>query len=194
MNYILSVLLLALSVNSMYAQEVINVYGLGGPHATLIESGELFKEQTGITVNITFGSQVTRQDEALKNADILYSASDNQIVAFLKTHRKNFTQENVSLLYLHKSIILVQKGNPVFNYEWCKNCLNDGAGVSQTSSTGVWEDIVGRLNNVLKIWQNFENKLLHLFPTVVWEEQNSQIHKILLMFGLLGKIRLFLMI
>lgn len=74
MNYILSVLLLALSVN------------------------------------ITFGPQATWQDKALKNADILYSASDNQMVAFLQTHSKNFQQETVSPLYLHKSIILVQKG------------------------------------------------------------------------------------
>lgn len=108
MNYILSVLLLALSVSSMHAQEVINVYGSGGPHVALIEAAELFKEQTGITVNITFGPQATWQDKALKNADILYSASDNQMVAFLQTHSKNFKQENISPLYLHKSIILVQ--------------------------------------------------------------------------------------
>lgn len=43
MNYILSVLLLALSVSSMHAQEVINVYGSGGPHVALIEAAELFQ-------------------------------------------------------------------------------------------------------------------------------------------------------
>lgn len=170
MNYILSVLLLALSVSNMHTQEVINVYGPGGPHVALIEAAELFKEQTGVTVNINFGPQATWQDKALKNADILYSASDNQMVAFLQTHNKNFKQENVTPLYLHKSIILVQKGNPKkikgirsLISSGARIVVNDGAGVSQTSGTGVWEDIVGRLNNIEDI-AKFRKQIVAFVP------------------------------
>lgn len=154
MKHILIIFLFILSINGLHAQAVINLYGPGGPHVALKEAAELYKAQTGVTVNINFGPQATWQDNALKNADILYSASDNQMVAFLQTH-KNFSQENVIPLYLHKSIILVQKGNPLkikgirsLITSGAKIIVNDGAGISQTSGTGVWEDIVGRLNDV----------------------------------------------
>lgn len=93
----------------------------------------------------------------MKNADILYSASDNQADTQQKISNKKMLIRYIFInqLFWYKKEIhsLISSG--------AKIVVNDDAGFSQTSGTGVWEDIVGLLNNI-EIWQSFENKLLHL--------------------------------
>ncbi|MGL4722012.1 MAG: substrate-binding domain-containing protein [Desulfovibrionaceae bacterium] len=142
----------------------INIYGPGGPHVPLIEAANMYTEKTGIKVNVIFGPQARWQKEALQKADILFSASDNQMVAFLQSHSARFKQENVRPLYLHKAIILVKEGNlkkikgmQSLVQPGLKIVVNDGAGISNTSGTGVWEDIVGRMKDIEKMQQIRKN-------------------------------------
>lgn len=44
-----------------------------------------------------------------------------------------------------------------------KIVVNDGAGVSQTSGTGVWEDIIGRLNNIEDM-AKFRKQIVEFVP------------------------------
>ncbi|MGL4367890.1 MAG: substrate-binding domain-containing protein [Brevinemataceae bacterium] len=149
----LSLFFLLFITSNTYTQS-INLYGPGGPHIALSEVAESFKKDTGILVNVNFGPEAKWSQQALKNADILFSASDNQMTAFLQTY-KNFSQAHVHPIYLHDALIIVQKGNPK-KITGIKSLLksgyniivNDGSGISQTSGTGVWEDILGRTKNI----------------------------------------------
>lgn len=156
-QYILRGLLMicVLFSTSLAHTQTVTLYGPGGPHVGLTQVAKAFTKKTGIDVNIVFGPQAKWDAEVLQKADIIYSASDNQMVAFLERYKTKFVNKNTEDIYLHRAIILVQKGNPK-NIKGIRSLLkpsmnivvNDGAGISQTSGTGVWEDIVGKLRNV----------------------------------------------
>lgn len=152
---IIIVVALLFLFNTTANANTVSLYGPGGPHVALLQVAEAFKKETGIIVNIVFGPQAKWDAEVLEKADILFSASDNQMVAFLERYSSKFSNINTHPLYLHRAIILVQKGNPK-KITGIRSLLkpsmniivNDGAGISQTSGTGVWEDAVGRLRNI----------------------------------------------
>lgn len=160
-----------LSFTLLSQEEVINIYGPGGPHTALIEAAKLYKMETGVTVNVIYGPQAKWWKEGMKKADIMFSASDNQITAFIEANNKNFSQMNVVPLYLHDSIILVKKGNPkkikgiqsLIDMDNVRIVVNDGAGVSQTSGTGVWEDIIGRYYSI-DAFTKFRKKIVAFVP------------------------------
>lgn len=133
----------------------INLYGPGGPHTALQEAAALYTQKTGVTVTVHYGPQAKWNDEARKNAGILFGASEQSALAIARDHRENFSEKDIEPLYLRKSILLVKKGNPK-NIQSIEDLtrpgigiiVNDGGGTSNTSGTGVWEDIAGRKGNV----------------------------------------------
>ena len=170
-SILLGFFLFLLLFSSSFAQaNTVTLYGPGGPHVALIRAAEVFTKETGIKVNVIFGPQAKWDSEVIEKGDILYSASDNQMVAFLERYKKKFTRANTKALYLHKAIILVQQGNPK-NITGIRSLLkpsfnivvNDGAGVSQTSGTGVWEDIVGKLRNIQE-YNQFRKNIAFFAP------------------------------
>lgn len=152
MKKTLATLLLTLS-SAAFAD--INLYGPGGPHTALQEAATLYTHKTGVPVKVHFGPQAKWNDEAKKNADILYGASEQSALAIVRDHQDNFSEKDIEPLYLRKSILLVKKGNPK-NIRGVEDLtkpgigiiVNDGGGTSNTSGTGVWEDIAGRKGNI----------------------------------------------
>ncbi|BEJ85138.1 hypothetical protein B10525_02710 [Campylobacter jejuni] len=73
-------------------------------------------------------------------------------------------------LYFREAIILTQKGNPL-KIKGLKDLANkkvrivvpEGAGKSNTSGTGVWEDMIGRTQDIKTI-QNFRNNIVTFVP------------------------------
>lgn len=73
-------------------------------------------------------------------------------------------------LYFREAIILTQKGNPL-KIKGLKDLANkkvrivvpEGARKSNTSGTGVWEDIIGRTQDIKTI-QNFRNNIVAFVP------------------------------
>ncbi len=73
-------------------------------------------------------------------------------------------------LYFREAIILTQKGNPL-KIKGLKDLANkkvrivvpEGAGKSNTSGTGVWEDMIGRTQDIKTI-QNFRNNIVAFVP------------------------------
>ncbi|EAA9055345.1 accessory colonization factor AcfC [Salmonella enterica] len=145
----------ALIFLSSAAYADINLYGPGGPHTALLDAARLYSEKTGITVNVHYGPQAKWNEEARKNADILFGASEQSALAIVRDHKDRFSEKDIQPLYLRKSILIVKKGNPE-NIRGIEDLtrpgigiiVNDGGGVSNTSGTGVWEDIAGRTGNI----------------------------------------------
>ncbi len=161
-------LLCLLGMQISYAQ--VFLYGPGGPHTALKAAAESFTEKTGIAVNVTAGPQATWEQEARTKASIIFGASDQSMVAILRTHAARFDVNQVMPLYLRDAILLVRKGNPKnfknladFINKDGKVIVNDGAGASNTSGTGVWEDILGRMGDVEKI-QRFRKNIVAFTP------------------------------
>ena len=76
------------------------------------------------------------------------------MTAFLETY-EGFASSDVEPLYIRRAVIAVQKGNPK-NIQRFDDLLapgmrvvvTEGAGVYNTSGTGVWEDVAGRLGKL----------------------------------------------
>lgn len=133
---------------------IVYLYGPGGPHTALIRAGEAFTKKTGTTVRIVFGPESKWTEDAQRNADIIWGASEQSMTAFLQTY-KEFDSDDVEPIYLRRAVIAVQKGNPkrIKTFEdliqpGMRIVVTEGAGVYNTSGTGVWEDIAGRLGSL----------------------------------------------
>lgn len=158
-------LLVMLSSTAAYAD--INLYGPGGPHTALQEAASLYTQKTGVKVNVHYGPQAKWNEQAHKDADILFGASEQSALAIARDHQTNFNEKDIQPLYLRPSILLVKKGNPK-NIRGIEDLtrpgvgiiVNDGGGTSNTSGTGVWEDIAGRKGNLETVSQIRRNILL----------------------------------
>ncbi|MBK1991429.1 extracellular solute-binding protein [Campylobacter sp. 2018MI35] len=157
---------LALSV----ANADINLYGPGGPHTALKDVGAKYTEKTGVKVNVNFGPQATWFEKAKNDADILFGASDQSALAIASDFGEEFNIKNIKPLYFREAIILTQKGNPL-NIKGLKDLAKkevrivvpEGAGKSNTSGTGVWEDMIGRTKNI-KMIQDFRKNIVAFVP------------------------------
>ncbi|EHM5975261.1 substrate-binding domain-containing protein [Escherichia coli] len=146
----------------------INLYGPGGPHTALLDAARLYTKKTGVTVNVHYGPQKKWNEDARKNADILFGASEQSALAIIRDHKDRFSEKDIQPLYLRKSILLVKKGNPK-NIQSIDDLtragigiiVNDGGGTSNTSGTGVWEDIAGRKGNIETVAAIRKNIILY---------------------------------
>ncbi|MBK1971890.1 extracellular solute-binding protein [Campylobacter sp. TTU_617] len=157
---------LALSV----ANADINLYGPGGPHTALKDVGAKYTEKTGIKVNVNFGPQATWLEKAKNDADILFGASDQSALAIASDFDKEFNIKDIKPLYFREAIILTQKGNPLhikglkdLAKKEVRIVVPEGAGKSNTSGTGVWEDMIGRTKNI-KMIQDFRKNIVAFVP------------------------------
>ncbi|WP_347260409.1 extracellular solute-binding protein [Rudaea sp.] len=133
---------------------VVRLYGAGGPDTAFRKVAEAFQKKTGIQVVITSGPESTWTRKAQANADILWGTAEQDITAFLETY-KDFSSSEVMPIYMRPAIIAVQKGNPKgirgfddLLKDGIKIVVTEGAGVANTSGTGVWEDVAGRLGRL----------------------------------------------
>jgi len=133
---------------------VVRLYGAGGPHTAFRKVADAWKEKTGKTVEITAGPERTWSAKAQADADILWGTSEQSMTAFLETY-KTFSSGQVEPIYIRPTIIAVKKGNPkaIAGFadllkDGVKIVVTEGAGVANTSGTGTWEDVAGRLGNL----------------------------------------------
>ncbi|MCW1361054.1 AcfC family glycoprotein adhesin PEB3 [Campylobacter sp. US33a] len=148
----------------------INLYGPGGPHTALKDVANKYAEKTGVKVNVNFGPQATWMEKAKENADILFGASDQSALAIASDFGEDFNASKIKPLYFREAIILTQKGNPL-KIKGLKDLANkkvrivvpEGSGKSNTSGTGVWEDMIGRTGDIKTI-QNFRSNIVAFAP------------------------------
>lgn len=133
---------------------VVRLYGAGGPDTAFRKVATAYQKNTGVQVVITAGPEPTWTKNAQANADILWGTAEQDITAFLETY-KTFSSRDVMPIYIRPAIIAVQKGNPkgIRGFDdllknGMKIVVTEGSGVANTSGTGVWEDVAGRLGSL----------------------------------------------
>ena len=165
---LLPTILLCMSVCSSYAQ--VNMYGPGGPHTALLEVAKAYKTKTDKEVIVNFGPQGTWNEKAKIDADILFGASDQSALAIANAHKDRFDIFAIEPMFLRRAIMLVRKGNPKsiqglkdLTQEGIGIIAPDGMGVSNTSGTGAWEDMIGRTKDVAKV-KAFRKNIISFNP------------------------------
>ncbi|WP_336949007.1 extracellular solute-binding protein [Acinetobacter junii] len=148
---------------------VIKVYGAGGPHHLFKKIAENYSKKTGKKVEIQFGPEATWSTKAQADADIIWGTSEQSMTGFLKNY-KSFNSKDVVPIYIRPAIIAVKKGNPKkiksiddLLKKNIKIIVTEGGGISNTSGSGLWEDIVGRtgsLNDII----NFRKNIISFQP------------------------------
>ena len=133
---------------------IVRLYGAGGPHTAFQKVADAWMAETGKKVEITAGPEKTWSAKAQADADIIWGTSEQSMTAFLETYR-SFKSEQVDPVYIRPAIIAVKKGNPKgikgfddLLADGVRIVVTEGAGVANTSGTGVWEDVAGRLGKL----------------------------------------------
>ncbi|MGF6851221.1 extracellular solute-binding protein [Paraburkholderia sp. CI3] len=129
---------------------VVRLYGAGGPDTAFRKVAAAFTTETGIKVEVTGGPEPTWSKKAQADADILWGTAEEDMTALLETYN-NFSWDDVTPIYIRPAIVAVKKGNPkgIHRFEdllkdGMRIVVTEGAGVANTSGTGVWEDVAGR--------------------------------------------------
>ncbi|WP_373056686.1 extracellular solute-binding protein [Zunongwangia sp. H14] len=133
---------------------IVKIYGAGGPQTAIIPVAKLYEEKTGTKVEVNFGPESKWTENAQKDADILWGTAEQGLTAFLETYTE-FKSKDAEPIYLRPAAIAVKPGNPK-NIHSIEDLFKpgigivvvEGAGVYNTSGTGVWEDVVGRMGRL----------------------------------------------
>lgn len=130
---------------------VIRVFGPGGPHSAFIKAAEAFEAKSDVKVEVVFGPESKWTKDAQAGADMIFGSSEQSMTAFLETYRF-VDSRDVEPLFIRRSVIVVPKGNPkaITGFDdllqpGMRIVVTEGKGVYNTSGTGLWEDIAGRL-------------------------------------------------
>ena len=133
---------------------VVRLYGAGGPDTAFKKVAEVFTKETGISVEITAGPEPTWTKKAQADADILWGTAEEDMTALLETY-KDFSWDDVTPIYIRPTVIAVKKGNPkgIRDFDDLLKdgvhiVVTEGAGVANTSGTGTWKDVAGRLGRL----------------------------------------------
>ncbi|MEM7709172.1 MAG: substrate-binding domain-containing protein [Pseudomonadota bacterium] len=133
---------------------VVRLYGAGGPHTAFRKVADTWSERTGTEVEVVAGPESDWTADAQARADILWGTSEQSMTAFLLTYTA-FDPAKVEPIYLRPAVIAVAAGNPLgiggfddLLADGVRVVVTEGAGVYNTSGTGVWEDVAGRLGRL----------------------------------------------
>ncbi|RNC66707.1 MAG: extracellular solute-binding protein [Desulfuromonadales bacterium] len=153
-------LLTALGVPSAIAQQAASVdkpgitlkaYGPGGPSPAMREAAKVFAAKKGNMVEITAGPTPTWKDQAMKDADLIFSGSEYMMTDFVRKDLPGLIDTStIQTLYLRPSAILVRPGNPK-GIKTIKDLAKQGIKilvVEGAGQVGMWEDVAGRTGNV----------------------------------------------
>jgi len=133
------------------AAVVLRAYGPGGPAPAMREAAKAFGERKGIEVAVTAGPTPSWKDQALKDADVIFSGSEYMMTDFVQKDLPGLIDAStIRTLYLRPSAILVRPGNPK-GIRGVKDLARDGVRilvVQGAGQIGMWEDVAGRTGNV----------------------------------------------
>jgi accessory colonization factor AcfC len=159
-SIIVSTCLAILLQQSARAQETISTdktvvalraYGPGGPAPAMREASKVFGEKKGIKVEIKAGPTPTWKDQAMKDADLIFSGSEYMMADFVQKDLPGLIDAaSIRTLYLRPSAILVRPGNPQ-GIKGIKDLAKPGLRilvVQGAGQVGMWEDVAGRTGDV----------------------------------------------
>lgn len=126
------------------------VYGPGGPAPAMKQVAQAFEKETGIHVEVTAGPTPQWAEAAKKDADIIFSGSENMMTDFVRTFVDRIDTATIRPLYIRPSTILVRPGNPKSIggiRDLAKGSFRIMV-VGGAGQVGMWEDVVGRTGNL----------------------------------------------
>jgi accessory colonization factor AcfC len=115
------------------------------------EAATAFGGKRGLTIEITAGPTSKWKEEAMKDADLIFSGSESMMTDFVRRELPGLIDRaTIRTLYLRPSAILVRPGNPKklkgvrdLAQPGLKILVVEGAG-----QVGMWEDVAGRTGEV----------------------------------------------
>jgi accessory colonization factor AcfC len=150
-------ILLATSVGSQDSAQAQNpglslrAYGPGGPAPAMREAAKVFGAKKNITVIINAGPTPTWKDQAMKDADLIFSGSEYMMADFVRSNLPGLVDTStIRTLYLRPSAILVRPGNPK-QIRGVKDLTRPGIKilvVEGAGQIGMWEDVAGRTGDI----------------------------------------------
>ena len=130
---------------------VLHVYGPGGPAPAMREAAQAFGKKKKITVEVTAGPTASWKEQALQDADLIFSGAEHMMTDFVQKDLPGVIDpSSIRTLYLRPSAILVRPGNPK-NIQGVKDLAKPGLRilvVQGAGQVGMWEDVAGRTGNV----------------------------------------------
>lgn len=130
---------------------VLRAYGPGGPAPAMREAAKVFGEKKGIKVEIAAGPTPSWKDQAMKDADLIFSGSEYMMTDFVQKDLPGLIDTStIRTLYLRPSAVLVRPGNPK-GIKGIKDLAQKGVRilvVQGAGQVGMWEDVAGRTGNV----------------------------------------------
>ena len=145
---LLPLTLLGLLSWAVNAQE-LHIYGPGGPAPAMKGAAALFERKHDVVVKVTAGPAAQWKQQAMSNADVIFSGSENMMSDFV-TQFPDIDPATVRPLYLRPSAILVRPGNPK-KIQGVEDLGRTGLRVMVVhgaGQTGLWEDVAGRLGDI----------------------------------------------
>lgn len=181
---------------SQFAQEtkpVLKIYGTEGPGPAIKEAAEAFASANSVKVEVTATPIEKWKSQALKDADVIYSSSENVMDSYNDT-LGIIDDKSITTFFLRPAALLVRRGNPK-KIKGIKDFLHRDLKVIIVNGQGqvaMWEDIVGRLKDTaalndfrkriafvarttteaLQYWKNHEEvEAWLIFPTWAQNEE-----------------------
>ena len=130
---------------SLAQEQVINLYGSGGPLAPMKECAEAFSKKGDVTVNVIAGPTRNWIDLAKQDADIIFGGAEYQLTDFTQQYPGILDESTRTSLYTRTAGILVRKGNPR-KIMTLSDLTRDGIkliDVNGAGQVGLWEDLAG---------------------------------------------------
>ena len=143
------------------ADEIINVYGPGGPAPAIQEASKAFASANNVTVNVMAGPTPQWIEKARQDADVVFSGAENMMSDFARALPGAFDLRDAEPLYLRPVAILVRPGNPK-GIRGFRDLVAPGIrilAVAGSGQTGLWEDVAGRTGDI-KMVRAFRKNLL----------------------------------
>ena len=145
----------------LWAKDVINVYGPGGPAPAMQEAAKAFGATHQITVNVVAGPTSQWLEKAKLDADVIFSGAENMFNEFAKALPGAFDLKDAYPLYLRPVAILVRPGNPK-RIRGFRDLLAPNVKVltvAGAGQTGLWEDVAGRTGDIAMV-RAFRNNMV----------------------------------
>ncbi|QUW23860.1 substrate-binding domain-containing protein [Sporosarcina sp. Marseille-Q4063] len=143
-------------VKSKKDNNIVYVYGPGGPFGPMEELAKRFSKGQGIQVQVVAGPEGKWIENAKQNGDIIYGGSSYMLRNFSFAHPKLLSEDSWVELYSRPAGILVRKGNPK-NIQTFADLTKENVrivDVNGAGQLGLWEDLAGRKGLIPDIQQN----------------------------------------
>lgn len=171
--------ILLLDVRALPAQDVLRVYGPGGPYPAMREAAAEFSRIANVKVGVVAGPTSKWLAQAKVDADLEYSGAEFMMTDLIAAMKGAIDETTVMPLYLRPAAILVRPGNPKRICD-VPDLLKPGTNVlvvQGAGQTGLWEDMAGKPGDIRTV-RALRNNIRAVMPNSAdakkrWEEDAS---------------------